>query len=114
MKTYENIRTGANVDRVELEGIGQVDYRANMPTQSWERDKAGDVLLKPGGKVPGDIDDFYIHRRGWWRPKFGDAVVTLLPRKSDQGVTYDALEFRVPGGMALLYGLIAHSIALTA
>jgi hypothetical protein len=112
VESSDNLRTGANVDRVELEGIGQVDHHANMPVQSWEQDKAGDVLLTPGGKSPGDIDDLYIHRHGWWEPNFGGAAVTLLPSQTDEDVTYDALEVRVPGGsgFTLWIDRSAHSI----
>jgi Aspartyl protease len=69
-----------------------------MPVQSWEQDKAGDVLLTPGGKSPEDIDDLYVHRHGWWDPNFGGATVMLLPSQTDEGVTSDPLQFKVPGG----------------
>jgi hypothetical protein len=96
--SFDNLRTGANVDRVDLEGIGRVENHADMPVQNWEQDKAGDVLLTPGGKSSGDIDDLYVHRRGWWEPNFGGAAVILLPSQTDEGVTYDLLHFKVPGG----------------
>jgi len=112
VESFDDLRTGANVDRVELKGMGQVDHHADMPVQSWEQDKAGDVLLTPGGKSPGDIDDLYIHRHGWWEPNFGGAAVTLLPSQTDEGVIYDALEVRVPGGsgFTLWIDRSAHSI----
>ncbi len=96
--SFEDLRTGANVDQVDLEGLGRVDHHADMPLQNWEQDKAGDVLLTPGGKEPGDIDDLYIHRNGWWEPGFGGAPITLLPSRTEGGVTYDVLRCTVPGG----------------
>jgi hypothetical protein len=105
--TFENLRTGANADRVDLEGVGRVENHADMPGQNWEQDEAGDVLLTPGGKEPGDIDDLYIHRNGWWEASFGGATATLLPPATDEGVTYDLLRIKVPGGTVLRSGLIA-------
>lgn len=113
VESFDDLRTGANVDRVDLQGIGQVDHHADMPVQSWAQDKAGDVLLTPGGKSPGDIDDLYIHRHGWWEPHFGGATITLLPSQTDKAITYEALEVRVPGGngFTLWIDRTAHSIA---
>jgi Aspartyl protease/PDZ domain len=96
--TSINLRTGANADRVELVGVGQVENHADMPAQNWEQDSAGDVLLTPGGKSPWDIDDLYVHRNGWWEPDFGGAAITLVPSTTEGGVTYDLVQFRVPGG----------------
>jgi hypothetical protein len=69
-----------------------------MPIQNWEQDNSGDVALTPGGKQPGDIDDLYVHRNGWWQPDFGGASVTLLSPTTEDGVTYDRLQCKVPGG----------------
>jgi hypothetical protein len=55
-------------------------------------------LLTPGGKEPGDIDDLYVHRNGWWEPNFGGATISLLPPATADGVLYDLLQCRVPGG----------------
>jgi Aspartyl protease/PDZ domain len=96
--TFDNLRTGANADCVDLQGVGRVENHADMPAQDWEQDEAGDVLLTPGGKEPADIDDLYIHRNGWWEPGFGGATVTLLPPATEEGVTYDLLHFKLPGG----------------
>ncbi len=76
--TTDDLRTGANADRVELEGVGRVEDHAGMPAQSWEQDNAGDVLLTPGGQEPGDIDDLYVPRNGWGDANFGGAEVMLL------------------------------------
>jgi len=45
--TTDDLRTGADADRVELEGVGRVEDHADVPAQSWEQDNAGDVLLTP-------------------------------------------------------------------
>jgi hypothetical protein len=77
--TIDDLRTGANADRVELQGLGRVENHADMPTWDWEQNDAGDVLLTPRGKEPWDIDDLYVHRNAWWQPNFGGASMTLLP-----------------------------------
>jgi len=76
--TIDDLRTGTRADRVELEGVGRVEDHADMPTQNWEQDNAGDVLLTPGGKEPEDIEDLYVPRNGWWDANFGGAEVMLL------------------------------------
>jgi hypothetical protein len=96
--TVDDLRTGANADRVELQGLGRVENHADMPTSDWAQDDAGDVLLTPGGKEPWDIDDLYVHRNAWWQPNFGGASITLLPPVTEDGVTYDLLQCKVPGG----------------
>jgi hypothetical protein len=55
--TVDDLRTGTNADRVELQGLGRVENHADMPTSDWAQDDAGDVLLTPGGKESWDIDD---------------------------------------------------------
>ncbi len=95
--TVDDLRTGANADRVEIEGR-RVENHADTPVRDWEQDSAGDVLLTPGGKQAGDIDDLYIHRNGWWEPNFGGATVALLAPVTANGVTYDLLQCKVPGG----------------
>ncbi len=97
LHTADDLRTGANEDRVEIGGAF-VEHHADMPVQSWQQDAAGDVSLTPGGKAPGDIDDLYIHRKGWWQPGFGGAAVHVLPSMEADGTTYDRLSFKVPGG----------------
>ena len=96
--TSVDLHTGANAERVELPGAGRTEDRAWMPAQDWKQDNGGDVLLTPGGKDPGDIDDLYIHRNGWWEPNFGNAAVTMLPPATEGGVTYDLVQILVPGG----------------
>lgn len=96
--TVDDLGTGANADRVELQDRGRVENHAVMPIQNWEQDNSGDVALTPGGKHPGDIDDLYVHRNGWWQPNFGGASVTLLSPANENGVTYDRLQCKVPGG----------------
>ena len=110
---FEDLRTGANVDHVDLQGVGRVEDHADTPTQDWEQDSAGDVALSPGGKQPGDIDDLYIHRNGWWQPGFGGAAVTLLPPATADGGTYDLIACKVPGGhgFTLWIDRRAHHIA---
>jgi hypothetical protein len=94
--TKVDLRTGANTDRVDLPGVGRVENHANMPAQGWEQDNGSDVMLTPNGKA--DIDDLYVHRNGWWEPNFGGAAVTLLPAATEEGVTYDLVQCRTPGG----------------
>jgi len=110
--TVDDLRTGANSDRVVLDGR-QVDHHADTPTQDWEQDEHGNILLTPGGKLPEDIDDLYIHRNGWWEPSFGGAAVMALPPVVEDGVTYDRIVFKVPGGkgFTLWIDRNAHHIA---
>jgi hypothetical protein len=101
--TIDDLRTGANSVRIEIAGQRVRNY-AESPTQDWEQDndwkpgEPGEVLLTPGGKKPGDIDDLYIHRNGWWQPGFGGATITLHSPATEDGVTYDRLGCKVPGG----------------
>ncbi|MGA7157417.1 MAG: aspartyl protease family protein [Acidobacteriaceae bacterium] len=92
-----DLRTGANADRVYMDG-NRLEAQADMPVEDWEQDDNGDVELTPGGKKPAEIDDLYIHRYGWWEPKFGGAAMTLLAPATESGVTYDVVQCKVPGG----------------
>lgn len=93
----QNLRTGANADRVEMDER-RVENHATMPLQNWEQDAVGDVLLTPGGKEPGEIDDLYIHRNGWWQPNFGGASATLLAPVTENGATYDRIACKPHSG----------------
>src|SRR5260370_1438832 len=65
--------------------------------QNWHQDSAGDIQLSPPDDTV-SIDDRYLTSRGYWRPDFGGAAVTVLAPQTQGSVTWDLLQFKVPGG----------------
>lgn len=93
----ENLVTGANVSRADIPELGVHQAHGVDPKTIWQQDDAGDIRLLPNG-IDWQIDDLYLTGRGYWRPNFGGAKVTVLDPTTDQGSTYDRLQFQVPGG----------------
>ncbi len=93
----QDLRTGANVDRGQVPDFFK-ESDATRPVQDWLQDDAGNVQLRFGAKDPGEVDDLYISSNGWWRANSGGAAVSLLQPITTDGVTYDLLRFKVPGG----------------
>lgn len=98
--TADDLRTGANADRIYLPGGVRLENHLDGPAGDWEQDEGGDVRLSPSAKDRGEIDDLYIHRHGWWEPNFGGATIAAQPAQTLEGVTYDPLFCKVPGGGA--------------
>jgi hypothetical protein len=65
--------------------------------QNWDQDAAGDIQLSSSND-PVSIDDRYLTSHAYWRPGFGGAVVTVLAPRTQGSVTWDGLQFKVPGG----------------
>jgi hypothetical protein len=98
--TYQavaNLRTGENVWRVRIPGVGVNHASGTEITQSWEQDDAGDIQLQLDS-APSRIDELYLTSRSYWRPGFGGANVKVIAPASEQGQSWDRLQFQVPGG----------------
>ncbi|MBW4040264.1 MAG: PDZ domain-containing protein [Acidobacteria bacterium] len=94
----QDLCSGADVQHIAIPAFHYIRGNATRPHEDWEQDYLGYVQLKPGGKDPSEIDDLYITSNGWWSPHFGGASVSLLQPATDNGKTYDLLQFKVPGG----------------
>ena len=93
----ENLVTGANVSRADIAELGVHQAHGVDTGTIWQQDDAGDIRLLPSG-ADWQIDDMYVTRRGYWRPNFGGAKVTVLDPVTEQDSTYDRLQFQVPDG----------------
>jgi aspartyl protease/PDZ domain-containing protein len=107
----ENLRTGASVGRADIPDLGVHQANGTSPEGSWQQDNAGDIRLLPSG-ADWQIDDLYLTSHGYWRPNFGGAKVKLLDPVTDHEVSYDRLQFEVPGGhgFTLWIGQTTHLI----
>jgi predicted aspartyl protease len=98
--TYQavaNLRTGENVWRVRISDAGVNQASGTEITKSWKQDNAGDIQLRLENDRT-QIDELYLTSRGYWRPSFGGAKVTVLAPASEEGQSWDRLKFQVPGG----------------
>ena len=93
----ENLRTGSNKGDVEIPALGIKQADGNDPAESWHQDAAGDIQLSSPSD-PVNVDDRYLTRHAYWQPNFGGAIVTVLAPKTQSSVTWDLLQFKVPGG----------------
>ncbi len=93
----ENLVTGANVSRADISELGVHQAHGVDAGTIWQQDDGGDIRLLPSG-ADWQIDDLYLTGRGYWRPNFGGATVTVLDPATEQGSSYDRLQFHVPGG----------------
>ena len=92
-----NLRTGENVWRVQIPDEGVNQASGSEISQGWKQDDAGDIQLQADSD-PSRIDELYLTSHGYWRPNFGGAKVTVLEPTSEQGQSWDRLQFQVPGG----------------
>jgi hypothetical protein len=97
LRYMEDLRSGANVSRAEIPALNVKQADGNGPIQSWHQDANGDIQLSNLNSAD-NVDDRYLTSRGYWRPEFGGAVVTVLSPQSKGSETWDRLRFRVPGG----------------
>jgi Aspartyl protease/PDZ domain len=97
LRYVEDLRSGANVSRTEIQGLDVKQADGNGPTQSWHQDADGDIQLSNPGS-PDIIDDRYLTSRAYWKPEFGGAAVTVLAPQTEGSTTWDRLRFQVPGG----------------
>src|SRR5260370_17472512 len=65
--------------------------------EKWHQDSAGAIQLSPPDDTV-SIDDGSLTSRGYWRPDFGGAAVTVLAPQTQGSATWDLLQFKVPGG----------------
>jgi hypothetical protein len=96
-RAVANLRTGEKVWRVRIPDAGVNQASGAEITQSWKQDDAGDIQLQLDGG-PSRIDELYLTSNGYWRPNFGGAKVKVLALASEQGQSWDRLQFQVPGG----------------
>ena len=97
LRYVEDLRSGANVSRVEIPALDVKQADGDGPMQSWHQDADGDIQLSNPGS-PDNIDDRYLTSRAYWRPEFGGAAVTVLAPQTEGSTTWDRLRFQVPGG----------------
>jgi predicted aspartyl protease len=96
-RAVANLRTGENVWRVQIPDTGVNQASGTEITQSWKQDDAGDIQLQVN-EDPSHVDELYLTSHGYWRPNFGGAKVKVLEPASEQGQSWDRLQFQVPGG----------------
>jgi Aspartyl protease/PDZ domain len=97
IRYFENLRSGGNRAEIEISALDIKQADGTDPIQNWHQDAAGDTQLSPPDD-PVSIDDRYLTSRGYWRPDFGGAAVTVLPPHAEGTVIWDLLQFKVPGG----------------
>jgi predicted aspartyl protease len=97
IRYIENLHSGANRADIEISGLGVKQANGTGPMENWHQDSAGDVQLSPPDE-PVSIDDRYLTSHAYWRPNFGGAAVTVLVPQTQGSVTWDGLQFKVPGG----------------
>jgi hypothetical protein len=97
MRYFENLHSGGNRADMEISALDIKEANGTDPIQNWHQDAAGDIQLLPPDD-PVSVDDRYLTSRGYWRPDFGDAAVTVLAPQTQGSVTWDLLQFKVPGG----------------
>lgn len=93
----ENLHSGGNRADMEIPALDIKQADGTDPIQNWHQDAAGDIQLSAPDD-PVSIDDRYLTRRGYWRLDFGGAAVTVLAPQTQGSVTWDLLQFKVPGG----------------
>jgi hypothetical protein len=93
----ENLRTGSYVVRASIPELGVHQAYGVSPERIWRQDDEGYISLLP----PDDssqVDELYLVRRSYWQPDFGGATVRVLDATTEDGATFDRLQFQVPGG----------------
>lgn len=93
----ENLRNGGNRSNIEIPALNIKQADGDDPVQSWHQDAAGDIQLSSSSE-PADVDDRYLTSHSYWQPNFGGAAVAVLAPQTQGSVTWDRLEFKVPGG----------------
>jgi len=97
IRYLENLHNGANSGSIEISALDVKQANGTDPMQNWSQDAAGDIQLSSSDD-PVSIDDRYLTSRAYWRPDFGGAAVTALAPQTQGSVTWDLLQFKVPGG----------------
>jgi predicted aspartyl protease len=97
IRYIENLHSGGNRADIEISALDTKQANGTDPIQNWHQDAAGDIQLSPPDD-PVSIDDRYLTSRGYWRPHFGGAAVTVLAPQTQGFATWDLLQFKVPGG----------------
>ena len=93
----EDLHRGANTGTIDIPALNVKQADGNDPAQAWHQDAAGDIqLFSPTDPV--NIDDRYLTSRAYWQPNFGGAMVTVLAPQTQGSITWDRLQFKVPGG----------------
>lgn len=94
----ENLRTGANASLASIPDLGVHQGHGGSPEGAWQRDDEGYISLRPHGDE-WQVDDLYLTRRAYWQPNFGGATARVLESVTEnETVTFDRVEFEVPGG----------------
>ena len=93
----EDLHSGANTGTVDIPALNIKQADGNGITQSWHQNAEGDIQLS-SPTDPVNIDDRYLTSHAYWQPNFGGATVTVLAPQTEGTVTWDRLQFKVPGG----------------
>jgi len=96
IRYLEDLHSGNRTD-IEISALDIKQANGTDPIQNWHQDSAGDIQLSPPND-PVSIDDRYLTSRGYWRPGFGGAAVTILAPQTQDSVTWDLLQFKIPSG----------------
>ncbi len=93
----EDLHSGANKGDIEIPALAIKHADGNSTIHSWHQDAAGDIQLSNPAD-PVNIDDRYLTSHAYWQPNFGGASVTVLAPQTNGTITWDRLQFKVPGG----------------
>jgi predicted aspartyl protease len=93
----ENLRTGAYVVRASVPELGVHQAYGVSPERIWRQGDEGYISLLPP-EDSSQVDELYLVRHDYWQPDFGGATVRVLDATTENGVTFDRLQFQVPGG----------------
>lgn len=97
IRYLEDLHNGGNRADLEISALDIKQADGTDPIGNWHQDSAGDIQLSPPDD-PVSTDDRYLTSRGYWTPDLGGAAVTVLAPKTQDSVTWDLLQFKVPRG----------------
>jgi hypothetical protein len=80
-----------------IPGLNMKQVDGNNPAQAWSQNAAGDIQLSNPAD-PANIEDRYLTSHSYWQPNFAGATVSALAPHTEGLLTWDRLQFKVPGG----------------
>jgi membrane-associated protease RseP (regulator of RpoE activity) len=86
-----DLHDGRFIDNAAIGPVTQV--QGFDGSSAWEKDPSGTVTPQNGTGKYMAVNEAYRDANLWWRADFGGAQVTLDPRKTDSGKTYDVVTF---------------------
>lgn len=91
VSSIADLRDGRFVDDAAIGPFKQVQGFDGASV--WAKDPSGTVTPQNGSGRFQAINEAYRDANMWWRPDFGGAAVTLDPRKTENGKSYDVITF---------------------